>query len=121
MLLQHKKCSQNGNKFDIASQLVNNVPKMGTLVLLMKLLGRGRLQALQELGSETDTWLTSWTAEVTNANWKVANDVLSQFPSAIQKGRDEFLFPIRGQNLGVATLLVFPQKIALITSLRELS
>lgn len=85
----------------------------------MKLLGRNRLRALYGLDEQTDAWVRNWVSELSLANWKVAKDVLRQFPRARNVANDVFQFPV-GQHLRcIEVAMVFPQAVALVVDLKS--
>lgn len=85
----------------------------------MKLLGRNRLRALYGLDDQTDTWMRSWVSELSNANWKVGKDVLSQFPRARNIVGDVFQFPVGQHQQYIEVAMIFPQAIALVMDLKS--
>ena len=84
----------------------------------MKLLGRNRLRALYGLDDQTYTWMRSWVSELSHANWKVAKDVLRQFPRARNVANDVFQFPVGQQPQYIEVAMIFPQAIALVVDLK---
>jgi mRNA-degrading endonuclease HigB of HigAB toxin-antitoxin module len=85
----------------------------------MKLLGRNRLRALYGLDDQTDTWMRSWASELSHANWKVAKDVLRQFPRARNVAGDVFQFPVGLHPQCIEVAMIFPQAIALVVDLKS--
>ncbi|MBK5162778.1 type II toxin-antitoxin system HigB family toxin [Burkholderia sp. R-70211] len=83
----------------------------------MRLLGRNLLQRLYGQDSRTDRWLISWTAEICNANWKRADDVLRQFPLATYGEPNFFVFRVGGGGCGVKLSIMFPLGIAVVSDL----
>ena len=85
----------------------------------MKLLGRNRLRALYGLDEQTDAWVRNWVSELSHANWKVAKDVLRQYPRARNVANDVFQFPV-GQHLQyIEVAMVFSQAVALVVDLKS--
>ena len=87
----------------------------------MKILGRNRLQVLYGLDDQTDAWMRGWVSELSQANWKMAKDVLRQFPKAHSVTDDVFLFPVALQPHCIQVAIIFPQAVALITNLKTTS
>jgi mRNA-degrading endonuclease HigB of HigAB toxin-antitoxin module len=87
----------------------------------MKLLGRNRLRALYGLDDQTDTWMRSWVTELSHANWKVAKDVLRQYPRARNVAGDVFQFPVGLHPQCIEVAMVFPQAIALVLDLKSMN
>lgn len=87
----------------------------------MKLLGRNRLRVLYGIDDQTDAWLHGWVSELTHANWKMAKDVLHQFPRARSAANGVFLFPVGLQPQCIQVAIIFPQAVALVTDLRSTS
>lgn len=85
----------------------------------MKLLGRNRLRALYGLNDQTDAWMRGWVSELSHANWKVAKDVLRQFPRALNVANDVFQFPVGQQAQFIEVAMRFPQAIALVVDLKR--
>lgn len=85
----------------------------------MKLLGRNRLEMLYGLDDQTDEWVRNWVSELSNANWKVAKDVLRQFPRAKNIANDVFQFPVSEQQRSIEVAMMFPQAIALVVNLKH--
>lgn len=100
--------------------MLYNVPKRRTAAT-MKLLGRNRLKALYGVNDQTDTWLNGWVSELSHANWKMAKDVLRQFPKASSIANDVFLFPVGLQPQFIQVAIIFPQSVALVTNLTSTS
>ncbi|WP_025915609.1 type II toxin-antitoxin system HigB family toxin [Herminiimonas sp. CN] len=87
----------------------------------MKLLGRGRLQALYGLDDQTDKWLRSWISEMSQANWKQAKDVLRQFPQARNVTDCIFQFRVGLHPQCIEVSMTFPQAVALVTDLKRIN
>lgn len=85
----------------------------------MKLLGRNHLQALYGVDEQTDTWMRSWVSELSHANWKVAKDVLRQFPRARSLAKDVFQFPVGRHPQCIEVAMVFPQAVAVVVGLKS--
>ncbi len=85
----------------------------------MKLLGRNRLEMLYGLDDQTDEWVRNWISELSNANWKVAKDVLRQFPRAKNIANDIFQFPVSEQQRSIEVAMMFPLAIALVVNLKH--
>jgi mRNA-degrading endonuclease HigB of HigAB toxin-antitoxin module len=86
--------------------------------IAMKLIGRNRLRSLYGLDDETDAWMHSWVSEVSHANWKIAKDVIRQFPKAKNVEQDIFEFPVGIQPQCIEVVMVFPQAVALVVGLK---
>lgn len=86
---------------------------------IMKLLGRNRLEMLYGLDDQTDEWVRNWISELSNANWKVAKDVLRQFPRAKNIANDIFQFPVSEQQRSIEVAMMFPLAIALVVNLKH--
>jgi len=84
----------------------------------MRLLGRSRLRPLYGHDPQTDLWLRGWESEVSHANWKVARDLLTQFPRARLLGQDTFEFPVAVGQMAITLAVMFPQSVALIDPCR---
>lgn len=87
----------------------------------MKLLGRNRLRVLYGKDDQTDAWVRGWVSELSQANWKMAKDVLRQFPKAHSVANDVFLFPVALQPQCIQVAIIFPQAVALVTDLKSTS
>jgi mRNA-degrading endonuclease HigB of HigAB toxin-antitoxin module len=87
----------------------------------MKLLGRNRLKVLYGMDDQTDAWVRGWVSELSHANWKMAKDVLRQFPKASSVANDVFLFPVGLQPQCIQVAIIFPQAVALVTNLKSTS
>lgn len=85
----------------------------------MKLLGRNRLRALSGLDDQTDAWMRSWMSELSHANWRMAKDVLRQFPRARNVAGDVFQFPVGQHPQCIEVAMIFPQAIALVVGLKS--
>lgn len=86
--------------------------------ITMKLIGRNRLRALYGLDDDTDAWMRNWVSEVSHANWKIARDVVRQFPKAKNVDRDIFEFPVGSQPQCIEVAMVFPQAVVLVVGLK---
>ena len=84
----------------------------------MKLVGRNRLKALYGLDDKTDAWMRSWVSEVSRANWKIAKDVIQQFPKAKKVEHDIFEFPVGDHSKCIEVAMVFSQAVALVVGLK---
>lgn len=82
----------------------------------MRLIGREKLLPLKEQGSRVKTWLTVWTAEVTQAHWTNSGDLLREFPKARDMGDDIFQFNVGDEDIAVNVLISFTHSTALIIS-----
>lgn len=85
----------------------------------MKLLGRNRLRTIYGLDDQTDAWVRSWVSELSNANWKMAKDVLRQFPRARNVEGDVFQFPVGVHPKCIEVAMIFPQAIVLVVDLKN--
>lgn len=85
----------------------------------MRLIGREKLCCLSNAEEQVKKWVQSWTAEVTNANWKHPAELGAQFPNVKQTKDGQFLFPVSGCARAISLLIAFPQGIALITALEK--
>jgi mRNA-degrading endonuclease HigB of HigAB toxin-antitoxin module len=84
----------------------------------VRLIGRQKLQSLHQSGSGAEKWLRAWMAEIVNAHWKCAEDVLVQFPNVSQEGRI-FVFPVLSSAWSIDMLIAFPTETALVMALRQ--
>lgn len=89
--------------------------------MVMKLLGRNKLQLLRGLDTTTDVWLVNWISEVVNASWKHPDDVIRQFPSVTAANADVFLFRVASQPRSIQLSIMFPLSIAVVTDLKDMS
>ncbi|MDO9191030.1 MAG: type II toxin-antitoxin system HigB family toxin [Sulfurimicrobium sp.] len=71
------------------------------------------------MDDHTDAWMRSWVSELSRANWKVARDVLSQFPRARNIANDVFQFPVGQHTQCIEVAMVFPQSVALVVDLKS--
>lgn len=85
----------------------------------MKLLGRNRLRVLYGHDDQTDAWMHNWVSELSHANWKMARDVLRQFPKARNVSNDVFQFPVGDSLQFIEVAMVFPQAVALVVDLKQ--
>jgi len=85
----------------------------------MKLHGRNRLRELFGLDNQTDKWLRAWISEVTNANWKQAEDVLRQFPQAECIADNVIQFRVEPQTAWIEVALSFSLAVAIVCDLRR--
>lgn len=87
----------------------------------MHLLGRDTLNRLQNQNEMLDKWLSSWLSELVHARWWCSADVVGQFPK-VQEHRDGlFLFQTEPKGYCIEVQIAFPQGIALITALTEIT
>jgi hypothetical protein len=84
----------------------------------VRLIGREKLQALRQNGTEADKWVRAWMTEVVNAHWKCPGDVTAQFPNVVQEGRI-FVFPVLSLTWSIDMLIAFPSETALVMDLRS--
>lgn len=92
------------------------VPQKGTN---MRLLGRKLLQPLYGVDPETDRWLSTWSSELTNANWKGSQQVFQQFPSVLYEEPENFYFRVAKKATRVKVSFCFSNGIAVIGGLRN--
>lgn len=78
----------------------------------MKLVGREKL-----FERNLNKSLNNWLAEIKEANWKVADEVKSQFPRVVQIDGNKFLYPVGDKNVSVEFLIAFAKGIVLITDI----
>ncbi len=83
----------------------------------MHILGRDTLGDLQK----NNKWLATWLAELAHARWWNSTDVEKQFPKAQARNNNLFLFQTEPNKYCVEVQFAFPQGIALITALTELT
>ena len=85
----------------------------------MKLIGRNRLKGLYGMDKQTDAWLYNWVSELANANWKVPQDVLQQYPKAMFTTGDKFLFKIAEQPHWIEVAITFKPPVVLVVGFRN--
>ena len=83
----------------------------------MRILGRNTLGDFQK----SNKWLATWLTELAHARWWGPADVLKQFPKAHAHSNDLFLFQTEPKKYCIEVQFAFPQGIALITALTELT
>lgn len=81
----------------------------------MRLIGREKLWQRKSMSEQTEKWILNWISEVMGAHWKQPIDVISQFPKAISKGENYFMFHV--EKWTIHLLIAFPQGIAVVTDL----
>jgi mRNA-degrading endonuclease HigB of HigAB toxin-antitoxin module len=87
----------------------------------MRLLGRDTLRGLQKRNELLDKWLASWLCEIVHARWWSPVDVINQFPKVQENDNGLFLFQTEPKGFCIEVQIAFPQGIALITALIELT
>lgn len=86
--------------------------------MIMRLIGREKLDYLRGRGGQTGKWMLSWVAEVRNAHWKSPEDVTDQFPNACYCDDGSFEFPVADCRWIIQSLIAFPQGVVLISELK---
>ncbi|MDX2142510.1 MAG: hypothetical protein SFV19_04070 [Rhodospirillaceae bacterium] len=86
----------------------------------MRLIGREKLLPLQSCDRATAKWVVNWTAEIRDAHWKRASDVIDQFPRTLHQADGTFLFLLPQREVGIQVLMVFPRGVALIVEIKTL-
>lgn len=82
----------------------------------MRLLGKSRLNALDDTDKDTRVWISAWVAELSNANWKDEESMLDAFPRAMRSEGFFYTFPVCGKNsLLIKTAVYFNRSTAVIT------
>ena len=64
----------------------------------MRLLGKSRLNALDDIDRDTHVWISAWIAELSNANWRDEESMLDAFPRAMPSEGVLYSFPVCGKN-----------------------
>lgn len=83
----------------------------------MRLIGRSILQRTLELHPSARPWVTSWVAEVTDAQWKQPADVREQFPRARERPFGAFAFPVADTGKALVLAIAYPAGVAVIEAL----
>lgn len=81
----------------------------------MKILGLNHVAPLHS-HDQMRVWIGAWVAEVRQANWKRAADVIAHFPSAIQLNFNRFRFVSQEPRASLEVAVAYPQNIVLIVS-----
>ena len=84
----------------------------------MRLIGRNKLN---HSSHDAMAWMKVWAADVIQAQWKEPEDVIRQFPKAKISVPGNFLFNVGEYQLQLQITIAFPQGIALVTDLKEIS
>ena len=85
----------------------------------MRLLGRNHRQKIRGLDAQTDSWLTIWASEVSNASWKAPVDLVKQYRSVVEQDASTYLFQIGAFDGFIELQVAFPQGVALITAIKK--
>jgi len=80
----------------------------------VRLVGKHMLQRLVDEQPTTRPWVSSWAAEIEEAQWKSSSDLLAQFPRVRAQNDGGFYFPVAGTKTDVVLSVAFPAGIALI-------
>lgn len=83
----------------------------------MRLLGREKLPPLLNEGEHIRKWVCAWVSEIGHARWKLAAELLEQYPNALVKGEDTFYFSVCGTGKFLELKVAFAQGIAVITAI----
>lgn len=85
----------------------------------MKLIGKEELLPLQKASLEVNKWLSNWCTDLTHAKWRHESELLYQYPNAIAKGSNIFIFKVGNSKLLIKVKISFLHGIVLIDSLSE--
>lgn len=82
----------------------------------MKLIGLEKTVTIK--GELTEKWLLSWIAEIREARWRHASDILKQFPRAHMKEESCFEFYVKDTSWTICLQIAFAQGIAVIKEVK---
>lgn len=85
--------------------------------MIMKLLGREKLPALQVENEQIRKWVSVWVSEIAHAKWKIPRDLLEQFPTVRVKDDGSFEFSVCESGSFIELRVAFAQGIAVITAI----
>ena len=88
------------------------------LFMYMRLLGRNKISYPATADKELSKWIAAWTHEVQKAYWKTPADILKQYPNALHKEPNSFIFKINSAELFLEISVCFLHQIALIVDCR---
>lgn len=91
--------------------------QIGNKALIMRLLGREKLPALQMEGEQVRKWISSWVSEITRASWKVPFDLIDQFPTVQVKDDGLYVFSVCESGIFLELRVAFAQGVAVITAI----
>ncbi|EOA3783345.1 type II toxin-antitoxin system HigB family toxin [Vibrio vulnificus] len=81
----------------------------------MRLIGKERLDAIISVDAEIDTWISAWVAELSNANWRSAVELVDAFPRAGLVEGASYAFPVLGnEEINIKVTFNFNAGIAVI-------
>lgn len=83
----------------------------------MRLIGKPILQRTLALYPAARPWVTSWVAEIADAQWKQPADVRAQFPRVRERPSGAFAFPVADTGSALVLAIAFPAGVALIETL----
>lgn len=84
----------------------------------MRLIGRSKLNHSSQ---DATAWMKAWAADVIQAQWKGPDDVIRQFPKVRISVPGTFLFSVGDYKLQLKITIAFPQGIALVNDIKEIS
>lgn len=88
-------------------------------VVVMRLLGQGKLSMLKQINHETAVWLYSWVAEIKYAKWKCSEQVFDQYPSSVKElSSGSFEFFVGNQKISIVLGVNYAQSIAVIKEIK---
>lgn len=83
----------------------------------MKLIGLEKILPVRD--DLAKKWLLSWIAEVREAGWRQASDILNQYPKACMKDQGCFEFSINNTQWIICLQVAFSQGIAIIKDVKS--
>ncbi|OCH41598.1 type II toxin-antitoxin system HigB family toxin [Aliivibrio fischeri] len=81
----------------------------------MRLIGKERLNVLISVDADIDTWISAWVAELSNANWRSAVELVDAFPRVGFVEGTSYVFPVLGnEEINIKVTFSFNAGIAVI-------
>ena len=88
-------------------KLFPNMEHAIVATMVMKIVGRSRLQDFCSKHPSTRSWVQSWLAECAGATWKTSFDIKARYSSASFLGNNFVIFNVKGNDYRLVTQIAY--------------
>ncbi|EOY1016069.1 type II toxin-antitoxin system HigB family toxin [Klebsiella pneumoniae] len=86
--------------------------------MVMRLLGRDKLEELKRYEPSSKNWIDAWSTELSLSNWKSKEEVKKHFPKVENIGDQTFVFKVDCCASYVETIIDFNRLLVFVTSVK---
>jgi mRNA interferase HigB len=82
--------------------------------MVMRIVGRARLQHFCTKHPPTRSWVQSWLAECAGATWKTPSDIKAKYSTASFLGANVVIFNVKGNDYRMVTQVAYQTGVVVV-------